>query len=1653
MRVLRVFVSSPGDVEAERLIARRVIERVGTWFQGRAVLQPVLWEDAPLRATASFQAGIDEMSPVEDLDVVVFILWSRLGTPLGLPAAPGQTPPTGTEWEFERARALAERGQRPDILVYRRTQDPPLPALRDGREALTAAVEQYAGVERFFERWFRDPAGVSFTAAFHTYGSPEGFEALLERHLRDLVAQRLARSRSGSPAWGGSPFRGLLPYDVEHQAVFFGRARASAEALRLLQESAARGTAFLLITGASGTGKSSLARAGLLAQLSLPSHVESGAREGRVVRVGLRPGESATPLAALRDALLAHPDLGSAEFAGPVSDELLTAWTESPTALVAWLRSRLARSARGTAESGAAPADSMHGGRLALLVDQLEEAFAPTVTDAQRQALGRALLALACSGTAWVVATLRSDTYGRLAETPELARLRAQGGVLDLAAPSMGEIAEMVTLPAEVAGLAYERHPSTRQGLDAALIEAAARDPGALPLLQFTLQALYERREGTALTWAAYESLHGLEGALVERAEACLSACSPAARAAFPDVVRQLVEVSASGDPLRRRVARARVTAQAPAAQLVERLLAERLLVSDVQGGEAQVSVAHEALLRHWDRAREAIQARRELLSVLSRLRPLSDRWHAEERSDSLLLQEGKPLEEGLAVLSSGLDLDAGVVAFVQASQRRAGTRRRRRRIVLVSILLLAAAAGAMAVLAEGRRRETEAARVKEVASRTRAEGVLRFMVSELQPRLQALSRLDILQPAAERARDYYADQPWRDLSAGEALLRAQAQRDMSALFGSLGRLADAERAALEAIEIADALSQRDPRAEDPQVARVDSWITLAGIRDAQGRRVEARDLYDRALALCRALVDLPDGFARHGRRLWQALHAVGDDQQTEAQVEEALRTLQEAQSLSRRALAADPDSLDCRYRLAQDHQMLGNLLADRGDLARALTEFRSGLALMEEVVRLDPTNGELLRALASLAHSAAWDLERQGRHDEALPLNERAVRLTAGLAAADPRNQTIQVEHITALERVADDLVALGRLKEAADAVRQAQRSLARLVELDASNAGWSGHLAASHLRLARIANSLGDLVEALAQAREAVALYERRHAADPSNSVERYQLASALDMLGDHLGHQGRGGEALVAHGSARSHLDALLGLQPGNTAWRGSRVGNLHRTGDLLLRAGRPGEALEDYRRSLEVVEQSLAADASNIGLQGDLLYTLTRVGDAERALGRSAQAREAYERGREVGARLVARAPGLLEWQDESTVPLDRLGDLLARTGRLEEALASYQRALAIRQDLVTRDPANESWRSRLTFSHYSIGCVLEALGRLPDAEASHRACLRERRTLALANPTHARRRYDVSSALTRLGDVLESQGRLDDALEAHRESLDLVQRLSEEEPQTLEWARELAIRLQRLAGVQARRGESSPLQATCARLTAVLDDLVGRAPGQAEWAQMRASLLSTAAGYLEQTGAVEMSDRLRAAALAAQEDLVARHPDMPDCRRELSVLLNEQADRERRAGRLARAHEISARSAQIMQALVDSDSANDLWRQDLGLALSGLGDCLHDAGRLPEAAQHYARACTIFEREAERPSGLALRAAWAATLGRLADTWAALGDLAEAESARHKAMALLEALNESERSAEDRALLERLRAALTSTPPGASDPPR
>jgi hypothetical protein len=242
---VRVFLSSPGDVADERGLARQVFARLPqeAQFRGRVLVEDVSWDNpaapVPLAAQLTPQEAINQGRPKPaDCDVVLVILWARMGTPL----PPEYTKPngtrfeSGTQWEYLNAIAEAERrgNGAPLVLVYRRTERVSLdPEAADFAERL----DQHGRVQRFFAG-FRAPDG-SLRRSYHEYVAPADFETLLELHLRDFLWRQLesaglppldaaatvGHADATVPLWEKDPYPGLRAFTSLEDRIFFGRRR------------------------------------------------------------------------------------------------------------------------------------------------------------------------------------------------------------------------------------------------------------------------------------------------------------------------------------------------------------------------------------------------------------------------------------------------------------------------------------------------------------------------------------------------------------------------------------------------------------------------------------------------------------------------------------------------------------------------------------------------------------------------------------------------------------------------------------------------------------------------------------------------------------------------------------------------------------------------------------------------------------------------------------------------------------------------------------------------------------------------------------------------------------------------------------------------------------------------------------------------------------------------------------------------------------------------------------------------------------------------------------------------------------------------------------------------------------------------------------
>lgn len=696
VHTIRIFVSSPRDVGSERALAARAIDRLQFEFRGVVDIEPIFWEQMPMRATDTFQAQIPLAG---DSDICVFILWSWFGTPLpeGFHRPDGSRYASGTEFEFENAFDSHSKTGAPDILVYRKTAE--LHAAIQNRDQVMERLAQRDAVQSFIDRYFRGEGGV-FKAAFREFDGPADFEEMVEAHLRELVRDHLRRKGladdSETALWTQSPFRGLEIFDIEHALIFCGRTRAVTEVLDALQHGAAAGHPLVLVIGTSGSGKSSLVRGGLVPMLIQPRVVEDVVAWRHAV---LRPGDAGAdgPLMSLAKALVQDGAVPELTAGGTTAEALAEVLHDRPAMLLPSLTLALSRAAEQAQHAGAVPSDAVGAARLALVVDQLEELFVPSVAAAERNAFAEALATLAKSGLVWVLATLRTDFFTHLGQLPDsFGDLIRGDGTYELRPPRAAEIAQMIRRPALIAGLSFERNPETEEGLDDVLRDAASANPAALPLLQFALDELYKRRHGNVLRFADYAALGGLEGALQRRAEEEFQHLPEAVQAALPAVLSALVRIGLEDDEIAaRRTARSRLAGSPGAVELADAFVAARLFVADrSESDEATIGIAHEALVREWPRAREWIAANKERLKLRAQIAAAAMLWRSSGGDRATLLPPGRALTEAAALLrQSDLALTPETAEFAEASLARAAVRRRHLRLGLAAAAAVVLAA------------------------------------------------------------------------------------------------------------------------------------------------------------------------------------------------------------------------------------------------------------------------------------------------------------------------------------------------------------------------------------------------------------------------------------------------------------------------------------------------------------------------------------------------------------------------------------------------------------------------------------------------------------------------------------------------------------------------------------------------------------------------------------------------------------------------------------------------------------------------------------------------------------------------------------------------------------------------------------------------
>jgi WD40 repeat protein/DNA-binding CsgD family transcriptional regulator len=498
-----------------------------------------------------------------------------------------------------------------------------------------------------------------------------------------------------------NPYKGLRAFEVADSRDFFGREDFTDKLIRRMDASE-RFNRFLAIVGPSGSGKSSLVKAGLIPALwrgDLP-----GSEKWFVVE--LLPG--ARPL-----------------------DQLEVALVQVAANHANGLREQITRDKNGLLRVAdiILPRDDTE---LVLVVDQFEEVFT-LVEDEQERAQFLNLLRAAVTdrrSRVRVIITLRADYYDRPLHYPEFGELirSRMETVLPLSAKG---IERAIAGPAERVGVTFE------PGLVAQIVSEMNYQAGALPLLQYALTELFDRRQGRLLTHEAYQEIGGAVGALAHRADEIYASLTSGGQEIVRQLFLRLVTLGEGAEDTRRRANRSELLSLAADADAMEEIIdafADHRLLSldhDERTRQPTVEVAHEAILREWERLRGWLNDSRADVRLQRQLAGSAVEWKHHEKDASYLLRGSRlqqveqwsqitelaltPLEREF-IAESTTQREARQQAEAERQAREAAQERRSWLLLraLVAVFALAAVvASGLTAFAFSQQAEAEAARAE----------------------------------------------------------------------------------------------------------------------------------------------------------------------------------------------------------------------------------------------------------------------------------------------------------------------------------------------------------------------------------------------------------------------------------------------------------------------------------------------------------------------------------------------------------------------------------------------------------------------------------------------------------------------------------------------------------------------------------------------------------------------------------------------------------------------------------------------------------------------------------------------------------------------------------------------------------------------------
>ena len=1375
------------------------------------------------------------------------------------------------------------------------------------------------------------------------------------------------------------PYRGLKPLEAEDAGIFFGRDAPIVEALdtlRGLREGAA--PRLLVILGASGAGKSSFLRAGLLPRLA-------------------RDDRNFLPLPVIR------PE--RAAISGETG--LLHA---IETALAAHGLSQSRASLRAAIAGGAKPlrpllqqlVDKIFAGTLAnepdtkrpvvvLAIDQAEELFA-----GEGAKEGRALLELirdlAKDDRPGLLAlfTIRSDSYDLLETAKSLEGLRQQ--TLPLLPMPRGAYQTVIEGPA-----ARLKETNRRLTIEPRLIQRLLEDiergggSDALPLLAFTLEQLYLDYGGSgALKLADYEASGGIRGAIEAAVQRALMAADndyriPRDRDARLALLRRgLIPWLAGIDPEtgspRRRVAR-RADIPAEAAPLIDLLVEQRLLATDrttLHAGdheqtEITIEPAHEALLRQWGLLHGWLEEDFAALTTLEGVKRAARDWAANARRQDWLNHAGTRLEDAEKVaarkdLAGDLSADARDYLSQCRAQEEEERREQLARLEREREERERQLRDAQAIAAANRRttRRTRIGLVVAMVLAVLASGAAYYAKTQRDRAQQALTLAtdtssDLIFKIAQEFR-YVAGVPAP--LVGQVLEIARRLQDQLIAVGGANPDLQYIRAA----------------------GLIQSTLTLRVLGDLDGALAAARQ----AQAISKTLLIAAPKNLQTQHAVAVSASNVGDILKDLGKTAEALDAYREASSTFKVLSDQHPEDHALRRDLALSYQRIGGLLADQDKFAEAHLAHQESLAIITALVDQDPSNDNWQRELFAIAGNIASLLQAEHKFDEAQVHRQKSITIIKKLLAKQDTNTQWQMDLSDAESQLGSAMLEQLRFDEALAAFRDSLKIRKGLVASDGRNAAWQQALWNSYNNVGDTLLQKGSGDEALDAYEQGLALLTARDERD--NKYWLHDMARSQARVAMALASLQRFTDSLMAYDKALSILKGLT-EKNANDDWQFQLSGLYVEVGDVLIKQGDVAKALAAFYDGRAIRQILVAKNKDNDSWQFALSEVHNRIGDAVNQQLKFDEAIAAYQEALTIRKALAERNRES-KWLHGLAVSQLAIAAVLEQQRRLADAIAMVRQAVETLKALVAAEQITR-WQAILASSYDVLGGLL-VHDEFDEALIAFRNGLSVRKVLTEKEPDNVQFAQGLAHAQGRIGALLLRQGKFDEAFSELRSCIAALEELYAKDARNTDLLKDLSAAVATMGDLFGRRnnldGAITFLNAYLSLRAELVSILIDQSkPGEAlaierDRNEMLRRTLATVgvklewqialAGSFQVIGDLLLRQDALDDALAAYRDAQTIRTRLVDSsaddaqRRALAILYDDVGDVLLKQRKLDDALAAYNNGLAILRALVAKEGANNLWLRDLGISYDKIAQVHRDQSKLDAAFADYRESTSI-----------------------------------------------------------------------------------